>query len=352
MAPRSGGAKSGGALPKLRILCPKTAFFGQKQPQNPVIAAKLRQTVPTLHVRHDCPVKQGPFFPSSSTICPRNGPKMAKNGLNMRYLCPTRPKITKNGPYLGLRGSKSPFRGHLVHPQPPTFCGLQPSESPNETPRPPNQWSLGGAGGQPGPRTVGANGGSTRVPGAKKIIFSKVVRKPPGMLKQVFLAHFEPVVTCFGPWKIPKWLENGPFQDQGIHVARWAKWLKMGSIWAHFTCLCTPNAPGSILEKRVFDPFLTHFWSQNGPFSRHFGTLGGPKGAAPGSKRAETTCFGTPRGPRSFLEKVIFWPPVEPSDPFWHPRVCARACTVRQPSGPRYGGLGILLGSFEGWEPQ
>ena len=34
------------------------------------------------------------------------------------------------------------------------------------------------------------------------------------MLKQVFLAHFEPVATGFGSWKIPKCLENGPFWDQ------------------------------------------------------------------------------------------------------------------------------------------
>ena len=57
---------------------------------------------------------------------------------------------------------------------------------------------------EPGPRTVGANGGSTRVPGAKKIIFSKVVPRPLGMLKQVFLGRFERVVARFGPWKIPK----------------------------------------------------------------------------------------------------------------------------------------------------
>ena len=35
---------------------------------------------------------------------------------------------------------------------------------------------------QPGLRTVGATGGSTRVPGAKKIIFSKVVPRPLEML--------------------------------------------------------------------------------------------------------------------------------------------------------------------------
>ena len=42
------------------------------------------------------------------------------------------------------------------------------------------------------------NSGSTRVPGAKKNIFSKVVPGPLGMLKQVFLARFEPVVARFG----------------------------------------------------------------------------------------------------------------------------------------------------------
>ena len=68
---------------------------------------------------------------------------------------------------------------------------------------------------------MGANGGSTRVPGAKKMIFSKVVPRPLGMLKQVVLAHFEPVATGFGSWKIPKCLEKGPFWDQ--------KWVKNGS---------------------------------------------------------------------------------------------------------------------------
>ena len=92
---------------------------------------------------------------------------------------------------------KTEFRGHLAHLQPPTFCCFQASESPNETPRPLYYCSLGGAVGQLGPRTVGANGGSTRVPGAKKIIFSKVVPRPLGMLKQVFLGCFELVVTRF-----------------------------------------------------------------------------------------------------------------------------------------------------------
>ena len=41
-------------------------------------------------------------------------------------------------------------------------------------------------------RTAGANGGSTKVSRAKKMIFFKVVRRPLGMLKHVFLARFGP----------------------------------------------------------------------------------------------------------------------------------------------------------------
>ena len=55
----------------------------------------------------------------------------------------------------------------------------------------------------------------------EKNIFSKFVPRPLGMLKQVLLAPFEPVVTTFGPWKILKCLENGPFGVQ--------KWVKSGS---------------------------------------------------------------------------------------------------------------------------
>ena len=41
------------------------------------------------------------------------------------------------------------------------------------------------------------------------------------MPKQVFLARFELVVARFGPPKIPKCLENGPFCNQ--------KWVNNGS---------------------------------------------------------------------------------------------------------------------------
>ena len=84
--------------------------------------------------------------------------------------------------------------------------------------------------------------------------------------------------------------------------------LKMGSKWTHSTCLCTPNRPKASLEKHTFDPFLTHFLSQNSPFSRQFVTLARPKWLAMGSKRAHFTCLGTPNGVGSFLEKHTYDP--------------------------------------------
>ena len=98
---------------------------------------------------------------------------------------------------------------------------------------------------------MGANGGSTTVPRAKKIIFSKGVSRPLGMLKLVFLGRFEPVVARFGPWKIPKCLENGPFWDQ--------QWVKNGSK----TCF-SKNDPGPFgMLKQMFlahfEPVLTEF---------------------------------------------------------------------------------------------
>ena len=169
-------------------------------------------------------------------------PKKAPKSRKICAMCTNTPKPSTGG-ILGYVAQNLIPRAPIP-PATPTFCGFQPSESPNKTPRPPYQWSLGGAGGQPGPCTAGANGGSTRVPGAKKIIFSKVVPRPLGMLKQVFLARFEPVVTRFEPWKIPKCLENGAFWDQN--------WVKNGSK-THFS----KSDPGPF--GMLGQVFLAHF---------------------------------------------------------------------------------------------
>ena len=173
----------------------------------------------TLHMRLDCTASDCPLVPSNTSVCPRNGPKRREKAPKSAQCAPTprnQEQTVSRATWLKIR-----FRGHLVHPQTPTFGGFKASESPNKTRRPLYLWSLGAAGGPASPRTVGANGGSTGVPGAKKIIFSKVVPRPLGMLKRVFLARFEPVVARFGPWKIPKCLENGLFWDQ--------KWVQNGS---------------------------------------------------------------------------------------------------------------------------
>ena len=55
--------------------------------------------------------------------------------------------------------------------------------------------------------------------------FSKFVPKPLEMLKEVFLAPFVPVVTHFGPWKVPECLENGPFWGgKWARNVRFQKW--------------------------------------------------------------------------------------------------------------------------------
>ena len=98
-------------------------------------------------------------MPSKSSTCPRNGPKRRQEAPKTARCAPAprnQARAVSSATWL-----KTDFRGHLVHPQPPTFYGVQASESPNETRRAPYQWSLGGAGGpahaQWGP-TVGPPG--------------------------------------------------------------------------------------------------------------------------------------------------------------------------------------------------
>ena len=181
-------------------------------------------------------------MPSNSTICPRNGPKRRQKAPKTAQCAPA-PRNQERA-VSWATWLKNEIRGHLVHPQPPTFYGFQASESPNEPVDP-------CTGGPASPRTVGANGGSTKVPRAKKISFYKVVPRPLRMLKRVFLGRFEAVVARFGPWKIPKCLENGPFWDQ--------QWVKNGS-----KTRFSKNDPGPFMMlKQVFlarfEPVLTEF---------------------------------------------------------------------------------------------
>ena len=111
-----------------------------------------------------------------------------------------------------------------------------------------------------------------------------------------------------------RWLHHTALSYMGraqLGACMWCKvlnWAKLGPKWAKNICLSIPNGPGSLLEKRVFDPVLTHFWSKNGPFSRDFGIFHGPKRVTSGSKWAKNTCLTIPYGPRSLLEKCLFDP--------------------------------------------
>ena len=150
----------------------------------------------------------------------------------------------------------------------------------------------------------------------------------------LFLTHF--------------WSQNGPF-SRHFGIFHEPKPVTMGSKWAKTTSLSIPNGPGSFLEKRVFDPFLTHCWSQNGPFSRHFGIFHGPKRATTGSKRPKNTCLSIPSAHEQLLKKSIF----SPRGPWWThrwPPPCAGRAALRLHQVTTSTGSTRLVGPFRGVE--
>ena len=154
---------------------------------------------------------------------------------------------------------------------------------------------------------------------------------------------FDPFLTLF-------WSQNGPFPTH-FGIFHEPKPVATGSKWAKTTCLSTINGPGSFLEKRVFDPFLTHCWSQNGPFSRHFGIFHGPKRATTGSKRPKNTCLSIPSGLRTTLEKINFFAPGTLVDPPLAPTVRGLAGPPAAPSDHWYGGVRVSFSDSEAWKP-
>ena len=155
---------------------------------------------------------------------------------------------------------------------------------------------------------------------------------------------FDPFLTHF-------WSQNGLF-SRHFGIFHEPNSVATGSKWAKTTCLSIANGLGSLLEKHVFDPFLTHFWSQNGSFPRHFGILHGPKRATTGSKRPKNTCLSIPSGLGTTLEKMIFFAPGTLVDPPLAPTVRGLAGPPAAPSYHWYGGLRVSLGNSEAWKPQ
>ena len=159
-------------------------------------------------MRLDFLVTKGPLVPSNSTICPRNGPKRRQKAQKLRNV--HQHPETKNGPYLGLRGSNRIPRAPSP-PATPTFYRLHPSESPNETRRPPYQWSLGAAGGPASPRTVGPTVGPPGSPGRKKSFFPKLLLDHLGCSDKCFWAILSPWWPVLGHGKSQNALKMGHF---------------------------------------------------------------------------------------------------------------------------------------------
>ena len=129
------------------------------------------------------------------------------------------------------------FRGHLVHPQPPTFCGCQPSEWPNETRRPRTSGHLVQSEGSPARARRGPTVGPPGSPGRKKSFFPKL-----------FPDHLGCSNTCFWPVLSPWWRVLGHQKSQNA--------LKMGRFK-------TKNG-SKMGEKRVFPKvILDHFGCSN-----------------------------------------------------------------------------------------
>ena len=163
----------------------------------------------------------------------------------------------------------------------------------------------------------------------------------PGSLQEK--CFFDPFLTHF-------WSQNSPF-SRHFGSFQEPKPVATGSKRPKNTCLSIINGPESFLEKRLFDTFLTHFWSQNGSFSRHFGIFHGPKRATTGSKRPKNTCLSIPSGLGTTLEKMIFFALGTLVDPPLAPTVRGLAGPPAAPSDQWCGGLRVSLGAFEAWKP-
>ena len=103
------------------------------------------------------------------------------------------------------------------------------------------------------------------------------------------------------------------------------------------------------MGKHIFDPFfvLKHpifkaFWDSRRAKTGHHEL-----------KTRQKHLFWHSMWSRIIFEKCQFFflHPVHHVDPFWQPPLWATTCTLPQPTGPRYGGLGVGEVNFEGWKP-
>ena len=89
------------------------------------------------------------------------------------------------------------------------------------------------------------------------------------MLKQVSLAHFEPVVTCFGPWKSQNALKRGRFGTKSGS--------KMGQKSVFPKVIWTIGDARITFFKPILSPF-DGFWPMETPYSLKRGRFGSKNG--------------------------------------------------------------------------
>ena len=155
----------------------------------------------------------------------------------------------------------------------------------------------------------------------------------------------------FHPFSTHFCSQNGRF-SRHFGIFHGPKRVSSISKSAKNTCLSTPNGRGSLLK----NAFLTYFCAILGLEMAHFqGILGffhGPSCAITGSKRPKNTCLSIPSGLGTFLGKIIFFAPGTLVDPPLAPTVPGPRCPPAQPTDHWYGALRVSLGDFEAWKPQ